>query len=47
MKIAEALEVSLDYLVGKEDLQLEQDIIKKILSMQKLPEQDREHILFT
>ncbi|MBU2019066.1 MAG: helix-turn-helix transcriptional regulator [Bacteroidetes bacterium] len=47
MKLAEALEVSLDFLVGKEDIQVDQGIISKILSIQKLPNQDREHILFT
>ena len=47
LKLADALGVSLDFLVGKSDLQLDQDIITKILTIQKLPEQDREHILFT
>lgn len=47
LKLAEALEVSLDFLVGKDDIQVDQGIINKILSIQKLPNQDREHILFT
>lgn len=47
MKLAEALEVSLDFLVGKEELQVDQSMINKILTIQKLPNQDREHILFT
>jgi transcriptional regulator with XRE-family HTH domain len=46
-KLADALEVSLDYLVGKSDLQLDKDIADKVLMIQKLPEKDREHILFT
>ena len=45
-KIADALEVSLDFLVGKADLQLDKDIADKVLLIQKLPEADREHILF-
>lgn len=47
LKLAEALEVSLDYLVGKDDLQLDKNVITKVLTIQKLPEKDREHILFT
>ena len=47
LKLAEALEVSLDYLVGKDDLPIDQGMIAKILTIQKLPEKDREHILFT
>ena len=47
VKLAEALEVSLDFLVGKSDLQIDKGIADKILTIQKLPEQDREHILFT
>jgi transcriptional regulator with XRE-family HTH domain len=46
LKMAEALGVSLDYLAGKADLQLDQDILNKVLTIQKLPEKDREHILF-
>ena len=46
-KLADALEVSLDYLAGKVDLQIDKAILEKILSIQKLPEQDREHIIFT
>lgn len=47
LKLAEALKVSLDYLVGKEDLQMDFSIMSKVQTIQKLPEQDREHILFT
>ncbi|MEM9681280.1 MAG: helix-turn-helix transcriptional regulator [Bacteroidota bacterium] len=47
INLADALGVSVDFLVGKSDLQLDQTIIDKILTIQKLPEQDREHILFT
>lgn len=47
VKLADALGVSVDYLTGKSDLQLDQNIINKILTLQKLPQKDREHILFT
>lgn len=47
IKLAEALGVSIDYMVGKADLLIDQDILNKILTIQKLPEQDRDHILFT
>lgn len=47
VKLAEALEVSLDFLVGKSDIELDKAIAEKIITIQKLPEQDREHILFT
>lgn len=45
-KLADALGVSLDYLTGKTDLHIDKSLLDKILSIQKLPEGDREHILF-
>jgi len=46
-KIAEALKVSLDYLVlGKSDLNVDQSLLEKVLSIQQLPEDEREHILY-
>lgn len=47
MKLADALDVSLDFLAGKSDQQIDQEIISKVLMIQKLPDQDRDHILFT
>lgn len=47
MKLADALGVSLDFLAGKSDQQIDQEIISKVLMIQKLPDQDRDHILFT
>ena len=44
--IADAFNVSLDYLVGKTEFIVDEDIANRILTIQKLPEQDREHILF-
>ena len=46
LQIAEALGVSLDFLAGKTDLQIDQDITNTILTIQKLPETDREGIMF-
>jgi transcriptional regulator with XRE-family HTH domain len=42
--IAEALEVSLDYLVGNSDLLLEKNIVSKILDIQKLNTEDKAHV---
>jgi transcriptional regulator with XRE-family HTH domain len=42
--IAEALEVSLDYLVGNTDLLLEKNVINKIVDIQKLNTEDRAHV---
>jgi transcriptional regulator with XRE-family HTH domain len=44
--IADVFNVSLDYLVGKTEFIVDEDIANRILTIQKLPEQDREHILF-
>ncbi|ELR68041.1 hypothetical protein C900_01215 [Fulvivirga imtechensis AK7] len=44
--IAQALEVSLDYLVGTTEVMLDTSIIKKIQEIQKLPEDDRKHLLY-
>jgi transcriptional regulator with XRE-family HTH domain len=43
-QLAEALEVSLDYLVGSTDVLLEKDIVNKILDIQKLKENDKQHV---
>lgn len=40
-KIANALEVSLDYLVGNSETVLDKSLIKKISDIQKLPEEER------
>lgn len=45
-KLADNLNVSLDYLVGKTELLIDEGITSKVLTLQKLPEKDREHILF-
>jgi transcriptional regulator with XRE-family HTH domain len=40
-KIAEILDVSLDYLVGSADVVTEKSLVKKINEIQKLPEEDK------
>ena len=44
--MALALDVSLDNLVGNTDLKLDSEIIKKIVDIQKLPEEERSHLFF-
>ncbi|HEY9001783.1 MAG TPA: helix-turn-helix transcriptional regulator [Mucilaginibacter sp.] len=47
-KLAEALKVSLDYLVlGKSDPTVDHALLDKLLTIQQLPEEDREHILYS
>jgi len=46
-KLAEALAVTLDQLVGRADGQADKAITDKVLTIQRLPEKDRDHILFT
>lgn len=46
-KIAEVLQVSLDYLTGLSDLELEQNVVEIITDLQKLNEQDKQHIITT
>ena len=43
-KIADVLEVSLDYLVGSSDAVLEKSLVKKISDIQRLP-QDQKNIV--
>ena len=44
--IADELDVSLDYLMGKTELKLDQSIFNRIIDIQKLPEKDKGHILY-
>lgn len=46
-QIADALEVSLDYLVGSTDLLLDKSIIKRIQEIQKLEKKEKEHLFLT
>ena len=43
-RIAEALEVSLDYLVGSTDLLLDKNIINRIQDIQKLDNENKKHL---
>lgn len=43
-KIAEALSVSLDYLVGHTDLLLNKAMLNRIMEVQKLSAKDQEHL---
>lgn len=43
-QLAEALEVSLDYLVGSTDVLLEKSIVNRVLDIQKLKENDKQHV---
>ncbi len=43
-KIAEALQISLDFLVGKTDLELDNGTLKRIQAISKLPEKEKEHV---
>jgi transcriptional regulator with XRE-family HTH domain len=44
-KLANTLEVSLDYLVGNTDLELDKALIDKVVCIQKLPEEDKTCIM--
>lgn len=43
-KIADLLEVSLDYLVGKTDVELDDVMLKRIQLVSKLPDKEKEHV---
>ncbi len=43
-KIADILDVSLDYLTGKADVQMDKNTRERILEVSKFEEEDKEHI---
>ena len=45
-KIANVLEVSLDYLVGNTEERLDTSILDKIQQIQKLPKEDKDHLFY-
>lgn len=46
-KLANALGVSLDYLVGNTDVELDKAILNKVVSIQKLPDEDKNCIMYS
>jgi len=46
-KLSDALGVSLDYMVGKTDVELDKSILDKVIAIQKLPEEDKLHIMYS
>jgi transcriptional regulator with XRE-family HTH domain len=46
-KIADVLEVSLDFLLGKIDVEVDRQLLKRVLEIQLMDEEDRAHILYT
>lgn len=46
-KIADILEVSLDFLLGKIDAEVDRQLLKRVLEVQQMDTEDREHILYT
>ena len=45
-KMADILEVSLDYLAGKTDLELDKKILTRIVEFQKLPKADQDKVFY-
>ncbi len=46
-KLADALGVSVDYLIGKTDVELDKSILDKVASIQKLSEEDKTCIMYS
>ena len=46
IRMADALEVSLDYLVGKTDIELDNSALNRIREVTALPDEDKKHILY-
>lgn len=46
-RMAKALGISLDFLVGNIEYKLDNEILKKIQDIQNLPSEDRVHIFYT
>ena len=39
--------MSLDYLMGKTEVELDKSIINRVVAIQSLPDEDKSHILYT
>lgn len=46
-KIAETLEVSLDFLIGKVAIKVNNQLLKRVIEVQQMEDIDKEHILYT
>lgn len=46
-KLADALGVSVDYLIGVTDVELDKSILEKVISIQKLPDEDKNCIMYS
>jgi transcriptional regulator with XRE-family HTH domain len=46
IKVADALEISIDYLVGKTDFELDNTVLQRMIDIQKLNDREKECILF-
>lgn len=46
-KIADELSVSLDFLLGKVDVEVDNTLLKRVLEVQQMEEEDKNHILYT
>jgi transcriptional regulator with XRE-family HTH domain len=44
-KIADALEISVDYLIGKTNLELDKDAVKRLEDISALPEQNKNFVI--
>jgi len=47
IRLADALNVSLDYLVGKIDIELEKNLVEKIITIQKLSQEDKYCLMYS
>ncbi|TVZ52277.1 helix-turn-helix domain-containing protein [Dokdonia sp. Hel_I_53] len=46
-KIADELGVSVDFLLGKVEVEVDNTLLKRVLEVQQMDEEDKDHILYT
>lgn len=46
-KIADILQVSLDFLIGKVTVEIDNQLLKRVLDVQQMNQEDKDHILYT
>jgi len=46
-KIADILDVSLDFLLGKVKVELDNKLLKRVIDVQQMDEEDKKYILYT